>query len=65
MSASTKAATKRAERERRRANGEVRCELWLDDGAQQDLSAIMKAGGMTREDAICTAMMCYRLTVCA
>lgn len=59
----TKAATKRAERERRRANGEVRCEVWLDDAAQKDLAAVMRAYAMTREDAICTSLMTMRCSM--
>lgn len=59
----TKAATKRAERERRRANGEKRVEIWLNDAAQKDLAAVMSAYAMTREDAICTALMTMRCSM--
>lgn len=51
---------KRAERERRKAAGDRRVELWLDDAAQKDLAAIMKEQGMTKEDALCTGLMAFR-----
>lgn len=53
----TKAATKRAERERRRANGEVRCEIWLDAVDRARLERIT-AGNyrLTKQEAISHAL---------
>lgn len=47
---------KRAERERRKAAGEVRCEAWLDRLAQEDLARIMRDRSMSKEDAIHVAL---------
>lgn len=52
----TKAATKRAERERRRANGEVRVECWL---TREDVSWLMQPG-CTLNDAIADAVRYHR-----
>lgn len=58
--ARTNAEHKRAERERRKAAGEVRCEVWLDDVAQKDLALLMKEQGMTKEDVLRTGLLAYR-----
>lgn len=53
----TKAATKRAERERRRANGEVRCELWLVERDMARLQRIMDHYDTTQAQAIKHALV--------
>lgn len=48
----TKAATKRAERDRRRANGEVRCEVWLDAEVRARLCAGADRSGVSVSRAL-------------
>lgn len=47
---------KRAERERRKAAGEVRCEVWLDKQAQADLDKISSLCDGSKENAIVNAL---------